>query len=802
MTSGEKTEQETPAGPAKPGKRRIQLLQILLVVNTVLVIVVIGVVLGIIPKPSLRTAVAPLAESFSPRQASAYQTLQDNTNSQAEDLAKQLSGEKPDLLSSTGPAESKNVQLPMPARPKMVSWPEAEKLLRNKDFGKAMELFQQLVINSRPNTADELVCDYFSFRIAECLIGQANDGQARALLGNLSESASPVIRAVAEFKTAELDLAEGKFLNARSHAYRSIASLGAMERPMQLEGDCNFLIARSLTSKVRSFKTVEKFIRWPGCLSQDPFHGLDKNRLRAMLAEGKGLVTPRAFGPELKISQDPKTPGRWEITCSNVTAQELLNQFCDKAKLEISWLNTRDNVIRRPVSMHFRAISAQKLNEVTAGMVGLISRFTLEKAFIQDPMRATTAAKQREMISNEAISAWRLFFLRFPRDPRLPEAHFALAAIREWNGENVEAQREYQLMAKRFERSKIAPYALLRSAKIKMAMMDYTGARTDLMDLLDMYPDHPGVADVYMMLGEAMEEAGDWAKAARNYENLSHRNLSASSRTAACLGTGRSHFKNNDYDKATKWLARYVAMLEEPNPKEYVDAYFMLGKSEAKRGNLNVAVQAYHRGFLGHPAAKVRIPAINELAGLYIKQENYVGAIKILNMLGRERLTTEQACTKALLEAQVFRSIGLVDKARSILRMELSRVNDPDIRSQIGMGLAGCHIASSDYVSARNILMEILPSLSPGENLWQASMELADICIKLNSPDQAIKVIEPVLASNCPDPIRRKAASTLGEAYLLKKEYDKAAFAFSGLKNYTDPLKDQGLTAKTSGETK
>ena len=787
MTTEASEKQETGTPASWHRSKKMLVLQGLLVLNTVLVVLVVAVMLGVIPKPTLR-AVEPLAQSLSPRQASAYQVL-------AQPVVKPVVEDKKIVSDSDL----------MPARPRVVSWAKAEKLRRGKDFAAAIPLFGQLLTNAKPNPDNELVCDYFSLRIAQCRIGLSQIDQAKAQLANLDASASPIIRAVSSFEQARLDLAEGKYLDARKYAYRSIAAMGAMERPLPLQSDCHFLIARALTSKVRSLKTVDRFIRWPGNLTKDPFAGLGKAELRGILAEGKGLMNPAALGPELKISKVPNQPGRWAITASHVSAGEVLNQFCDKAGLEITWVNVDPKVRRRPISLHFRAISPQKLNEVSAGMVGLISRFTLNKTLVHDPMRLATISTQRDMLIREAVSAWRLFFLRYPRDARNPEGHFALAAIRQWSGDDVAADREYQILARRFERSKVAPLALLRCAKIKMSMMNYPGARKDMMDLLDLYPDHPGVAEVYLLLGESLEAAGQIARAAKAHENLSHRNLSASSRAEAALRAGRCHFRLKDYKKASKWLARYVAMLDEPNPREYVEAYFMLGKSEASRGNLKVATQAYRRGFLGRPGAKVRIPAICELTRLYIQQENFVEAIKVLSLLSREKLSAPQSCRKAILAAEIYRSMGLVDKARSILRLELGAVGDKTLRSKIGIGLAKCHIASGDHVSARNLLMEILPNLRPGPDLWNASLQLANVCVKFNQPDQAISVLKPILKSQCSSEIRRQITNALGEAYLLKKQYNKAALAFADIKDQDKTptvTNDARANAEQTGENK
>jgi hypothetical protein len=59
----------------------------------------------------------------------------------------------------------------------------------------------------------------------------------------------------------------------------------------------------------------------------------------------------------------------------------------------------------------------------------------------------------------------------------------------------------------------------------------------------------------------------------------------------------------------------------------------------------------------------------------------------------------------------------------------------------------------------------------------------------MDEPDQAIRIAKKVRDSSAPDDLQRRAARVLGEAYLIKKEYDKAVLAFSGMKK-SQPSKE------------
>jgi len=89
--------------------------------------------------------------------------------------------------------------------------------------------------------------------------------------------------------------------------------------------------------------------------------------------------------------------------------------------------------------------------------------------------------------------------------------------------------------------------------------------------------------------------------------------------------------------------------------------------------------------------------------------------------------------------------------------------------------------------------------------LWDASLQLANVCVKFNLPDQAISVLKPILKSQCSAEIRRQITNALGEAYLLKKQYNKAALAFADIKDQDKTptvINDARANAEQTGENK
>lgn len=745
-------------------------LQGLLVLNMVLILLVAGVMLHRIPRPALQASTPPMDETLRPRTTPAQKTTPADAKT------------RHSHTTESGP--NKSASFPRPSRDELddvVPWEQVERMFEAKDYAKAFDGYGTLMRYTPRHAEGQLLNDYFQLRMGQCLVRSEKNARAREELNAVTRSTSPIIRALSWYELAKADLAEKRFLAARTKAYQSIAAISAMDRPLALEADCSFLIARVLTQKVRSFRTTEEMIRWPGDQAPDPFAGMDTIRIRKLLREGVGFWSP-LFDPTLSMKPRENETGRWRVSCSQLTVEDLLNQFGRKTGKDIQWIGVREPAKRRVVNFHFRSVSAQKLSEVAAGMAGLVGRFTLNEILVYDPANATSVSYQRNLLTREAISVWRLFFLRYPTDMRIPDGRFALAAVNEWSGEKIDAIREYELLARRFKRSGVAPKALLQSAKIKISMMNFAKAKKDLVDLLDLYPDYPGVDRVYLMLARVNETAGLLDQAVRSYEYLYYRNLSVSSRREACMGAGRCYDRLKKPAEATKWFARYAAMIKEPNPRDYVDAYFMMARSETRQGHYDMAVQAYHRGLAGSPAAETRIPALMELVSVHLKREDFISAIGVLNHLRTETLTKQQQCRQAVLTSRVLRELGLLEKARSVLKLQLSGTDSPTLRARVGVELAQCHMSAEDYDSAQRLLTEILPLLQDEKSLWLAEVLLADVCLKMGESDRAIRVAKKVCDSTASTELQRRAGRILGEAYLRNKEYDKAALAFSGMK--------------------
>lgn len=796
-------EEQSAEGSARSGRSRsIRVLQGLLALNLVLLGVVVAVATGLVSRPQMLQEQAPqgpLAEEppteevdllADPperglgRRRDSSGTAQSNSD---ERVARVAAGERDSQR--TGGDTDRAVGAPALPDEESVApagtfsrdaWKRAERAYSAGQYAQAASLFRPLASRAKSIPSEHLTGDYFQLRQAQSLLKTGRTDESRKLLEYLQGCPSPVLRAMASYLLAREALAEKRYLACRTEAYRGVAALEAMDGKLALQADCLFLVGRSLTEKYQTFHTTDRRIAWPDSAGTDPFAELSRRELRDFLRDGRQRIQPRSLNATLRIQHDPMNPSRWEVSCQNATVREVINQFATQSGLDVQWHVKNTAAFRRPLDFHMRSVSSQMLSEVAAGMTGLIGRFTLDSILIYDPLAETSARAQSDLIRREASSAWRLFFLRHSQDHRVPTAHFALATLHAWSGESMAAINEYSLLAKRYDRSGEAPLALLASAKLKVNMMNYVGARQDLLDLLDLYPTYSQAGDVWLLLGNINENAGKFDDALDTYRNLYHRNLSESSRNMAALSAGRCYYRMKQYEDATKWFARFVATRPQPGSPEYVEAYFLLARSAAQSDQFDIAVQAFQRGLVGNPEKLARIPALLDLTGLMIRQEQYVQALGIVEKLQAENLWADAACRRAELHAEILRSIGLPDKARGAVRQAMNDLTDPSQQQSLKLELARCHIAARDDREARQVLTDLLPTLPDGPLADQATLLMAEICLRQDEPKQTITLARPLVTSQAPEPVKARARKLLGEAWLALQQYDKAALALSG----------------------
>ncbi len=671
----------------------------------------------------------------------------------------------------------------------------AQDFYNQKNYETAYEAYkslgQRLIVVGKE---DELLADFLRFRMAVCAGKRGYFDEAVRLYKSLSGSKSPVIKAFASYNRSLLELRNKQYLNARSCAYKCLALIDAIELDNELSfviyRNCHFIAAQSLTERILLFTDKDNEVcdeLWPGELGIELLDNLDEQQVRFLLNSGAELLAKGLLCPQIKEhTKLGEQQRRWSVVCCGASIEELMSRFALGCSFDVNWeqavkddLQLKTGGVRkRAVNLYLREASVERIATTAAGCAGLMAVVD-EKGDITicDPSDYKSVSEHISLLTDQAISLWQRFLLRFGDDERIANVHFALALLESQKGKYAEALAEYKLVTNKFSRSALAPYALLNSSRIKTNLKDYLSVRELLCHLVEQYPDAAVSDEACLYLADATMKAGFIAEAFRDYKKVYNLGFSKESRAAAALGAGRCAYSQKDYESAADWLRRYVEDVKGKANRELYDAYFLLGRANVALGRYEKAGKAFAALMGGQLSSQQYIQAVSALVDSFIKQERFIEALGVLENVKSGRLSQVENVEMLLLKSRVLRQMGFVNKAIASLGDRAEYITEPELKARILFELAGCYIEDGRLELARRNLTQILVLVERSSFSDKAAVELADVCLRMGQGAKTVELCTKILEFEPEEQIKKKARLLLAEAYKQQKEYDKAALA-------------------------
>ena len=717
------------------------------------------------------------------------------TNFYPPSLAQQTpTASKPPVPEQTQKPES------VPPSTQPVSLKVAQDLYLQKDYDNAYAAYDQLRQSLPTGAEEELLKDFIQLKMALCMRKAGDSDKAGSLFRTLFRSSSPIVNMLANYYMGFSELQKKQYLKARTRAYQAIALIEAVDfsndwTPLLLS-DCHFLIAESMTRHILSLCDVDKDLPgrlWSTAVEVDPFAGLNEAQLRSLLNSGSEQLSKGLLGPQIQNLEQQGTSSRWSVVCHGAPIDELLARFAANAGLNIAWDFSKapdpeaekDTARKRPASLYLLEATTQQFITVAAGHVGLLARPDQKGTInIFNPADYSSLSEHISLLGEEAVSLWHRFLSVFHGDQRVPNAHFALGLLQAQRDHVTEAVAEYKLVANRYAQSSLAPFALLHSSKLKTNLRDYAGARQDLKQLVEQYPESELSDQACLYLADATMKAGLSHEAGRLYSKVYHLGMSLQSQTASAFGAGRCFYEQKDYEAAAKWLTRYFDLAKDHASRNLYSACLLLGKSNLALGKTQQACDAFEAA-LGGPAGQLTrqeyIETVSALVEAKIQQANFLEALALLeNTHSRQFSQEEESIEMLLLKSRLLRTMGLADEAIAALGDRAQYTLDPQVKVGISFELAKCYIAKENLELARRDLAEIIMLVEPGPLAHEIALELADVCLKLGQSSQTISICSQLLDLGPSAKTKQKALDILAAAYSRQKNYDRAALTLLG----------------------
>ena len=717
------------------------------------------------------------------------------------------------------------------------------------DFSRAYTAYNQLRRELPFDYKEDPLRDFLQLKMAFCKKNAGDFAQADSLFRLVSKSRYPVVKAIANYHLSLFDMQKGQYLNARIRAYQTIALVSALtfdwQWSLSLQRNCQFLVCESLTRYVLSLCDSDKDCPkelWINTSDMDPFINLSEAELRRLLNSGIEQLRGALLSPQIKqfstvLGTLPQgTPSgadggrltaeqqaglvedkvdtvqslalaRWSVICNGASIEELLARFAANADIDIHWIyksgspevnrgESGEMFRKRPVSLYMSAATTRKFVTVATGCVGLLAQLDDRGTVkICNPFDYSSLSEHITLLSQEAVSLWQAFLLTSDDDERTGNAHFALGLLQTQRGHLTDAIAEYKLVANRYPRTRLAPHALLASSKLKSNLHDYFGAREDLKQLIEQYPDVEFSSEACLYLADFTMKAGLTSEASRLYRKVYNLGFSLQSQKASAIGAGRCFYDEKDYENAAKWLTRYINLSKDQTDEDFYSACFLLGKTYLAQDLPQQACNAFESalgGLKGQHVMQEYIETLSALIKAHIQQGNFVEAIKLLENTRSQQLSQKESIKILLLKANVLRSMGLVDEAFAVLGDKEEYLPDPELKAKISFEKAKCCITKGDLEPARKKLSDILIYLEPGPLAYEVGCELADVCLKLGADSQAISICLQLLDFSLEEPVKRRVLNLLATAYTWQKNYDQAVLALLGRWKQTENAKIKG----------
>lgn len=670
-----------------------------------------------------------------------------------------------------------------------VSLKMADKLVEQGEFAKASRIFQQIMSNAvLGGQVSEEYRDYLKLRIATCLqqADQMTPSQ-ESYLTDVLRSRSGLVRGLGYYCLSLNQFRRGEYLQARKAAYQAMALIRAFEDliPENLEADLYFIAAESLTRYALNLYQTDQELPgrlWSNSLGVIWPADLEQSALCKALETSTQKLSEGAGGAQLQIDPHRPVGNQWSLVCMQSPTEEILVKVASQANLQLVWKTLDVTARTRPTTVYLPYVAEQYLAEVVAGSTGLVWKYDGQNVSVFMPDSYDDLTQHRADIVSETIAIWRRFLLRYRGEHRTANAHYALGRMYRLDQQQSAALAEFKVIQSHFENNPLAPFAYLEASQIRTEMKDYQGAKTDLNEMLLLYPDCTAADRATLCLAEASLESGQLAQSWELFNRVYQLNQGKVGRLQAAYGLGRCAFRQGQWAGAKTWLTETLSQIEDKSDVRVAAICLMLGRTLIELGENQQASAVLRASLESSLSDTDYVQIIEELVAAEMDQENYLEALNILESIPQSRLNQKDSCEALIWKSRVLRAIDAAPSAASLLRRKIEYITDSQLRAWLTLELAESYYAMGDYAQARSEINDVLADIHDAGRSRQAALLLANIAEQLGQPQQAEKICRTILANSDLDPaIRQKTFELLGRIYSDQQAFDKAALAFAGI---------------------
>ncbi len=674
-----------------------------------------------------------------------------------------------------------------------VSLQLAEEAYQALDLERAYAVYERLLEDLPAGRDQESLAAFLQLRMGFCLRGLGRLEAADRWLDPIIEGHYPFLQAIVRYHQCMDRLHQQQYFPAAQRAYQALALIDCLEDLSdwhdQFKEHCTFLLGEALTLQTLSQYDIDEEFPvdlWELPVYQDPFIGHDEEEIARWVENGTEAFRLAQVGPRIERSPGDQLGRSWRVVCNGAPLDELLKRFASHTLMDLDWSFTLeggvelvDEVVRqRPVRLFLRDVTPEEVAVQATGCALLfadMSQAGVIRIIDPKPQEYRSLARLLDNLQQESLAHWQRVTLDGDVHSFTPNAHFASALLLEYDHRSAEAITEYQLLANRFKRSSLAPYALMRSSRLRAELMDFDGARDDLRHLVEIYPSVDFKAQAYLQLAEATRQAGLLGEAVTYYRTVYFMDAPLTDTAKASLGAGQCHFERGEYQEAARWFIHYVDVAVRHPDLDAAEGYLMMGRTLMALERFEDASDALNRALGGDLDKTHYLEALHLLVTLDLKKGQLVEALNRLEADLPWDLTRYETNEHEALKAQVLLTMGLTNKALLVLEECLPYLSEARQRGRVYFQMAQTYETQGEWNKALTFYSDVIDTVDPGPIAQKARLGLARARMQSERYTQAIDLLEGVLDERPDEDITAEAYTLLIRAYQLNNQLDKAA---------------------------
>ncbi len=662
----------------------------------------------------------------------------------------------------------------------------AEELFNSKKFKDAQYVYTKLLANFPPDLSKGTIKDYLNFRIAQCAEAQGKADEAYEKYRSLLNSESPVIKTAVNYRLSIYQMQRRNYNKARTRAYSAKALYRALnlkkEMQQEFRENCDFLITSSLTKQILALNDADqdmpvKFWINPGEFRI--FKSVTSDNISKKIETGIDKVRHAFLGPKIEKLNTIGDIDYYKTVSNQASIEEILARLSAKTNKELIWQfgkNDERPQSKRTVSVFMPKADEKDIADVSAGAAGLMAILENDQRIkVYNPLNYESLTEHLKILTKKAISSLHRFMVSYPESEKIAKINFALGLLYDQNGKDMEAVARYHMIAKKYHRNDLAPYALLNSSKIKAKIKDHKGAEEDLRILVEQYPDIDIAGRATLNLAEESKNAGMHNEAARLFKKVYFLESSKEMQKRSSYGAGVSFYELQKYDKACNWLGKYLKIAEDNTEQDFYNANFIMGKCFMELGKPAKACRVFEKAMNGNLAKDEYFKTLVELVNSNIQRNDFLKAWDTLQSVNNTGFSIQKTVGLVCLKARVLRKMGLNEKAVFMIKEKEDYVNNYSLKGYLLYQKALCLFESAMVEEGEKILDELFNRLERSDLRYDTGIKLAELNLEKENSEKTETICKNILDGHLAEDQKIKALKLLARSYKKQKMFDKAA---------------------------